>query len=284
MDIKRIAALCVVSGGVLAAAVLVLVSGAEAGEETVCTVIANASDGAVLLEEGDCARRVTPASTFKVALAAMGYDAGILTDAHSPRLPYEEGYPNWGGDAWRQPADPARWMRYSVVWYSQQMTPQLGLQRLEAYARDFGFGNADLSGDDGKGNALTDSWIDSSLRISPKEQIAFLTRLRNRALPISAEAADKTIGLMPLYQAGDGWTVHGKTGSALIRGERKSGGRTPAVGWFVGWAEKGDRTLVFARLNHYEGDWNGIPGLLTRTGLLDDFAGLATQSGNTSAQ
>lgn len=263
---------------VFAVAALALAAGARAGEATVCTVVADAANGTVLLQQGDCAGRATPASTFKVALAAMGFDAGILTDAHTPELPFKDGYPDWAGDTWRQPTDPAHWMRYSVLWYSQQMAPHLGLERLETYARDFDYGNADLSGDDGRDNALTDSWIDSSLEISPLEQVAFLARLRDGGLPISADATKKTIGLMPVYPAGDGWTVYGKTGSARLNSERKAGARAPGVGWFVGWAEKGPETLVFARLNRYEGDWSGIPGLLTRKGLLEDIADLSAQS------
>ena len=69
---------------------------------TICTAIANAASGTVVLQEGNCVDRVTPASTFKIALSLMGYDAGYLKDQHAPRLPYKQGYVDWGGDAWRQ--------------------------------------------------------------------------------------------------------------------------------------------------------------------------------------
>ncbi len=151
--------------------------------KTLCTVIADAASGKLLTEQGDCRTRVTPASTFKIPLAVMGFDAGILQDAHAPTLPFRAGYADWGGDNWKQPTDPARWMQYSVVWYSRVITHQLGTQRLENYAKDFGFGNADFSGDPGQNNGLDRAWIISSLKISPLEQIAFLTRLVNRQLP-----------------------------------------------------------------------------------------------------
>ncbi|MFX5793638.1 penicillin-binding transpeptidase domain-containing protein, partial [Acinetobacter baumannii] len=65
----------------IAAAVLAvnLVS-PTAHARTLCTVIADAASGNVLMQEGDCATRVTPASTFKIALSLMGFDAGILKD------------------------------------------------------------------------------------------------------------------------------------------------------------------------------------------------------------
>ena len=47
--------------------------------------------GKIILQEGAlCSTRNSPASTFKIALAAMGYDAGILTDEHTPAWPYTE--------------------------------------------------------------------------------------------------------------------------------------------------------------------------------------------------
>ncbi|MCX7290299.1 penicillin-binding transpeptidase domain-containing protein, partial [Janthinobacterium sp.] len=59
---------------------------------TICTAMADAKTGAVLLQEGNCIDRVTPASTFKIALSLMGYDAGFLKDEHKPLLPYRQGF------------------------------------------------------------------------------------------------------------------------------------------------------------------------------------------------
>ena len=104
---------------------------ATAQAATLCTAIADAASGTVVMQEGNCIDRVTPASTFKIALSLMGYDAGFLKDQHAPRLPYKQTYVDWGGDAWRQDTDPARWMQYSVVWYSQQITQALGAARFQ---------------------------------------------------------------------------------------------------------------------------------------------------------
>jgi beta-lactamase class D len=76
----------------------------------------------------------------------------------------------WGGDAWRGDEDLVAWMKHSVAWYSQRMTWRLGAEKLEARARALGYGNADVSGDPGKGNGLERAWIASSLAVSPHEQ------------------------------------------------------------------------------------------------------------------
>lgn len=243
--------------------------------ETLCTIIMDASDGRVLLERGDCRTRVTPASTFKIPLAVMGFDSGFLTDAHAPVLSYKVGDPDWGGEAWRQPTDPMRWLKYSVVWYSQRVTHALGEARVTDYARRFGFGNADLSGDPGQGNGLDRAWIASSLKVSPYEQVAFVRRLVAHQLPVSAQAMSKAEEVVEVSPAGDGWQVHGKTGTAYPRDVSGGIDRSRGYGWYVGWATKRERTLAFARLDQ---DRRADPlptGLRTRAALLASWTAMA---------
>ena len=234
---------------------------------TICTIVADARTGKTLFEQGDCATRVTPASTAKIAFAVMGYDAGFLKTEHDPTLPFKQGYVDWGGAAWRQPTDPVRWLKYSVVWFSQQVTHALGEKTLHGYAVKFGYGNADFSGDPGKHNGLERAWIASSLKISPREQIAFLARLVNRRLPVSAHALDMTLDIVEKHPVRDGWTVHGKTGMAYPRKPDYTFDEDHPWGWFVGWAEKDGRTAVFARLVQDEKKMPGTAGNRTRDAM-----------------
>ena len=250
-------------------------SPAQAG--TICTAMADAKTGAVLLQEGNCIDRVTPASTFKIALSLMGYDAGFLKDEHKPTLPYRQGYVDWGGDAWRQDTDPSRWMQYSVVWYSQQITQALGAERFQKYAKALRYGNADVSGDKGKDNSLERSWISSSLKISPLEQLGFLRKLVNYQLPVTKQAMQATQRLTRLADV-DGWQVHGKTGAAFPRKADGSFDEARGYGWFVGWASKGERSIVFARL--VQDEQKGLPsaGLRTREAMLKELPALLEQA------
>ena len=84
------------------------VSSAFAETRVVCTLATDAASGEVLVEEGDCAGRMAPASTFKIAIALMGFDSGILTSPDAPELPFKEGYVDWRPE-WKQPTTPARW-------------------------------------------------------------------------------------------------------------------------------------------------------------------------------
>lgn len=245
----------------------------SASAHTICTVVADPGSRKILLEQGDCATRTTPASTFKIAISLMGYDSGFLKDAHNPTLAFHEGYPDWGGAAWKQPTDPARWIKYSVVWYSQQVTQSLGMTRFADYAGKFGFGNADVSGDKRHPDGLTHAWIDSSLQISPLEQVAFLGRLVNRELPVSEHAVAMTDQITEVARIG-GWDIHGKTGTGFPARADGSDDESRGWGWFVGWATGGGKTLVFARLIQDDGSGPGKEpvGLRARDAFLAGFA------------
>ena len=246
---------------------------AHAETKTICTIVVEAASGAVLRREGDCALRAPPASTFKIPIALMGSDSGFLKDAATPVLPYRDGYPAWN-PAWKTPTDPAKWMRESVVWYSQRVTHALGKDRFAAYVRAFGYGNQDSSGDPGKENGLDRAWLSSSLAISPDEQIAFLRKLLARELPVSTTAVDMTTTLLDQGIRGDGWRVYGKTGSAPPRNADGTLNHARPWGWFVGWAVKGERRVVFARLTQATSRPPAPSGPAARDALLRDlFAG-----------
>jgi beta-lactamase class D len=234
----------------LFAAGILLATGFSAPAEAriICTIVADATNGDTILEKGDCKSRVTPASTFKVALAVMGYDSGFLENAGEPVLPFMEGYPDWLGEAWRQPTGPKRWMEYSVVWYSQQIAKFLGYEQLLDYADAFGYGNADMTGDPGKDNGLERAWIASSLKISPREQVEFLRKLVNHELPVSADAMDSAMEIVEGRDIAEGWRAQGKTGMAYPRKANGDFNTETPWGWYVGWASRDDRTVVFARL------------------------------------
>jgi beta-lactamase class D len=257
----------------IGAATILASAGGAAAADNICTVLADASTGEILSQQGECDRRQPPASTFKLPIALMGYDAGFLKDEHDPTLPFKEGYPDWV-ESWRTDTDPAAWMKNSVVWYSQQVTQALGMEKFAGYVTAFGYGNADVSGDKGKDNGLTRAWLSSSLRISPLEQIDFLTRVVNRKLPVSAHAYEMTEAILTEYELPNGWTVRGKTGAGFPVKADGTADRQQPIGWYVGWVKKDGRTVVFARLKENSAPQKMSPGFGARDGLLKDLPSL----------
>lgn len=235
-----------------------------------CTEMVDAASGKRLVHEGQCDERVSPMSSFKIAISLMGYDSGVLHDEHSPTLPFRAGYVDWN-PAWRGPMDPTDWMKDSVVWYSQQVTSKIGQARFQRYVKSFNYGNHDVSGNPGKNNGLTDSWINSSLKISPAEQVVFLRSVVNRKLPLTTKAYDMTFRLLKVQTSANGWTIYGKTGSGAPLLSDGTKDREHAFGWFVGWATKGQRTIVFARLLQDQKEETGLAGLRVRDAFLRDL-------------
>jgi beta-lactamase class D len=238
---------------------------------TSCTEMVDAANGKPLVREGQCDLRVPPMSTFKIAISLMGFDSGVLTDEHTPTLPFKDGYVDWRPE-WKMPTDPANWMKKSVVWYSQQVTTRLGEERYERYVKSFGYGNQDVSGDPDEHNGLAYAWLGSSLRITPDEQIAFLTKVVNRKLAVSANSYDMTAHILQQPVAINGWDIYGKTGmgSAVLPDGSKD--KTRTLGWFVGWATKGQRTIVFARMAQAKREEIGPAAVRVKDGLLRDLA------------
>jgi bla regulator protein blaR1 len=235
-----------------------------------CTEMADAANAKPLVREGQCDQRVTSGSTFKIAISLMGYDSGILRDEHRPTLAFHKGYVDWFPE-WRTPTDPAKWMKDSVVWYSQQTTHKLGEARFQRYVRSFNFGNMDVSGDPGQHNGLDYAWISSSLQISADEQVVFLTNLVNRKLPVSPKAHDMTARILKRETLANGWEIYGKTGSGSPVLPNGKSDDVHAYGWFVGWATKGQRTIVFARLVQDEKKEAGRAGLRVRDAFMREL-------------
>ncbi|HJK86180.1 MAG TPA: penicillin-binding transpeptidase domain-containing protein [Candidatus Megaira endosymbiont of Nemacystus decipiens] len=145
--------------------------------------------------EGDCDKRYTPCSTFKIAISLMGFDSGILLDQTHPTWDFKPGYVDWL-ERWKQPHNPKLWLTNSCVWYSQIITKKLGMKQFTEYTQRLNYGNQDTSGDKGMNDGLTNCWLSSSLAISPKEQIHFLNKLVTNTLPVSLNAQEKTKNIM----------------------------------------------------------------------------------------
>jgi len=256
---------------VVAATLLIagFVTVAPAKADVTCSLLVDADGGAILQQQGDCDKAVTPASTFKVPLAVMGFDSGILVDAENPAWPFQEGFADWM-ENWKTTVTPRYWHDKSVVWFSQELTRKLGKARFQNYVDAFDYGNRDLSGDPGKDNGLTNAWLGSSLKITPLQQAQFLDKLLNRKLAVSQNAYDMTYEAMQKTDLGNGWIASGKTGTSLLTNANGTAdAQKRQLGWFVGWAEKGARKIIFVHLIEDQKKEEGFAGPRAKAGVLE---------------
>ena len=229
------------------AALALILGTAGARAETRCLIVADAASGTIVHSEGEhCDETLGPASTFKLPLAIIGFDAGILEDAEHPAWPYKTSY-GAVRSVDKATTTPRRWLEQSVLWFSRKLVVELGAERFADYVQRLDYGNADVTGDPGASNGMTHSWLNSSLQITPREQASFMRRLLLADLPVTEAAAQKAIGSLPQFAGGEGWQIVGKTGTGYLREASGELGKRQ-YGWFVGCGQREGEALVFAYL------------------------------------
>jgi beta-lactamase class D OXA-1 len=225
--------LILVAPNALAADPTALFSGGQG-----CLVVHEVATGEVVHQVGSlCAERLYACSTFKLPLAAIAFDAGLITpDTRFTWDKQPKPLPSWNGDQTVR-----SWLAESVVWVSQTLTPRLGLDRLKAALADLHYGNEDLSG------GLTTAWLSGSLRISPLEQVDMLRRMRRHDVRLSREAVTQAVAALPVAADEPDFRVIGKTGSGFSWKDPAAAAASPfRVGWYVGWLTRGGRDYAFA--------------------------------------
>lgn len=167
----------------------------------------------------------SPCSTFKIVLTLAGLKYGALQD--------ENTVIKWDGekryfDEWNKDLSLKEAFNLSAVWYFEKVANEIGKERLKEFVSDISYGNKDTS-------AEIPFWLDSSLKISPKEQTTFLKDLFEYKLPIDQKDIAVLKQVMDKGSINEG-TLYGKTGTS---GENN-------LGWFVGFYEKESKKIYFA--------------------------------------
>lgn len=173
--------------------------------------------------------RISPASTFKIYSALFGLESKTITPEQS-MIPWDGHrylYDLWNADQTLESA-----MQNSVTWYFQALDQQASLSSIAEYVHEIGYGNQLIEGD------LSSYWINSSLKISPIEQVEMLEKLYYNRFGFSPENINAVKDSIRLYSNAYG-TLSGKTGTEEVNGKNTSG-------WFIGYIEKDSRTCFFA--------------------------------------
>lgn len=179
--------------------------------------------------------RVAPNSTYKIYDALFGLEEGVITPANSLIKWNGENYPfeAWNTDQTLQSA-----MGASVNWYFQTIDERLGADSIQKYLHQIGYGNENLSGN------LSSYWLNSSLKISPIEQVELLVKLHNNRFGFSLENTGTVKNALHISSSAFG-DLYGKTGTGRVNGQDVNG-------WFIGFVENADNTYFFASNIQYQ--------------------------------
>ena len=129
----------------------------------------------------ECATRLSPASTYKIPHALIGLETGAITETTVEKW---DGVRHPDQPKWNQDHTVFSAMRPSVLWFFQKMAPRIGAARAHEWLERFGYGNTDTSG------PITRYWVNGRLRISPEEQLAFLSKFYGGTLPVKKAYVD----------------------------------------------------------------------------------------------
>ncbi|MDE7332647.1 MAG: BlaR1 family beta-lactam sensor/signal transducer [Lachnospiraceae bacterium] len=173
--------------------------------------------------------RISPASTFKIYSALFSLETGIITPEQS-LIPWDG--QNYLHDLWNSDQTLESAMQNSVTWYFQTLDRQTSLSSIKKYVQEIGYGNQVVEGD------VSSYWINSSLKISPIEQVEMLKKLYYNQFGFSPESIKAVKDSICLYSTAEG-TLSGKTGTEEVNGHNTSG-------WFIGYVEKDNHTYFFA--------------------------------------
>ncbi len=200
----------------------------ESGVEGAFVLLDVRRDVLTVVDPRRAAERYVPCSTFKIPNTLIGLESGVIPGAEFAL--------RWDGkhqdvNAWNRDQTLSTAMRDSVVWFYQEIARRVGLARMRRSVAALGYGNAQT------GDRVDHFWLDGPLRISPREQVAFLRRLQAGALPVAPGHAALVRQLIVLEQH-PGFTLRGKTGLG------RDGGS--AVGWLVGELERDGAYFVYA--------------------------------------
>lgn len=173
--------------------------------------------------------RVPPDSTYKIYDALFALEEGVITPEDS-FLPWDKTTHPF--DEWNQNQTLSSAMASSVNWYFQALDRQLGKAALRSYIQKIGYGNEQIGGD------LSSYWLESSLKISPVEQVKLLTDLYRNGFGFTPEHILAVKESLCLLQTEQG-AIYGKTGTGRIDGQDRNG-------WFAGFTETDGHTCFFA--------------------------------------
>jgi beta-lactamase class D len=205
-----------------------------------CVIIADTASGHELYRYNAPACRVPlpPCLTFAIPEALAGLDLGVITPQtelkwDGARQPTHE---------WEADADIAKAWRQQTLWWWQNLSGQIGHDRMEQALTRYGYGNRNVDG------APTTFWMGpqsgGALTLTTEDQLAFVRRFYTGALPVKPDTATFVQGLTVDETRTDAAGPSVVSGQAASCASVADGSR--GVAWWVGRLKTPTRDVVFA--------------------------------------
>ncbi|MDX1699282.1 MAG: class D beta-lactamase [Melioribacteraceae bacterium] len=169
-----------------------------------------------------------PASTFKILNSLVSLETGTISN--------ENEIIKWDGkkrfyDKWNQDQSLRSAIKYSCVWFYQELARRVGKERMQNYLNAADYGNKIM------GANIDTFWLEGDLRISALEQVLFLEKFLRKDLPFSTQNLLIVKDIL-LVDSTANSKLFAKTGWAARIDNQ--------IGWYVGFVEKESEIWIFA--------------------------------------
>lgn len=184
----------------------------------------------------------SPCSTFKIISSLIALENRIIESDNSTHTWSGEIFPN---EEWNTDIDFSDAFRTSCVWFFREVIDEIGKDIIQEEINRLEYGNCDISDWDGRLNTNTDNpvltgfWLESSLLISPKEQVEVMKRIFSDNTNYSEETIDQLKQVMLLSEQEEvDISIYGKTGMGMSYS-------TVVDSWYTGFADTADKRIYF---------------------------------------
>ncbi len=170
-----------------------------------------------------------PASTFKIPNSLIALENQAVKD--------EQEVIPWDGETrmvaqWNQDQDLRSALKYSCVWFYQELARRVGEDRMRNQLKTMNYGNGDLSA------GIDRFWLTGNFKISAMEQIAFLEKFYQQDFPFAPRNYEIVKNALRIEQ-GPNYSLHAKTGWS-------GSSLDPQIAWYVGYLKHQEQVYLFA--------------------------------------
>ena len=170
-----------------------------------------------------------PASTFKIPNSLIALETKVVKNGIEiiPWNGKEYRIKNWNQDQSLRSA-----IKYSCVWFYQELARRVGTSTMQQYLEQMNYGNSDISA------GIDLFWLTGNFKISALEQVDFLEKFYLESFPFSNRNY-KIVKDAIIVQKNTDYTLRAKTGW-------NGPNANPQIAWYIGYLEKGNDAYLFA--------------------------------------
>jgi beta-lactamase class D len=184
------------------------------------------NDTSIIYNQPRTVQQFLPASTYKIPNSLIALECRVIKDENEI-IPWDS--VGRFVPAWNKYHNLRTGIKYSVVWFYQELARRIGVVRMQNWVDRIKYGNMNI------GDEIDSFWLVGELRITPMEQLHFLKKFSEGDLPFNKEHIN-TVQEILIEDRNDQYVFRAKTGWA---------DKGQPIGWYIGYIVYDGKTFIF---------------------------------------